>query len=448
MADVGRLAPYAERLQTADPYRTMGRVAEVIGLVVESTGPEAEMGELCLIGPEGRDRVLAEVVGFRDGRTLLMPLGELVGIRPGDTVVGAGKALTTPVGDAVLGRVLAGLGNPIDGLEPLEAGGRFVERRRLDGKPPPPMLRRPIDQRLAVGVRAMDVLVPCGRGQRLGIFAGSGVGKSTLLGMIARNTQADVTVIGLVGERGREVREFVDRDLGPEGLARSVVCVATGDQPALARVKCAATAMTIAEAFRDEGKDVLLLLDSVTRFAMAQREIGLAVGEPPASRGYTPSVFAMLPKLLERAGTGHRGSITALITVLVEGDDMNEPIADAVRGILDGHVVLDRRLAHRNHYPAIDVLQSVSRLTGSITTAAARENAGRLRELLATYRAKEDLISIGAYARGTDPRIDEAIEMVNPIEDFLRQSPESIEQPEIAERRLATMLGTAPFLEG
>jgi len=432
---------YSRRLRAADPYRTMGRVAEVIGLVVESTGPDAEVGELCLIGDDRRERVLAEVVGFRDGRTMLMPLGERTGIRPGDPVVGAGRALQAPVGDAVLGRVLDGLGNPIDGGEPLDAAGRYVERRPLDAAPPGPLTRRPIDERLPLGVRALDVLVPCGRGQRLGIFAGAGVGKSTLLGMIARNTHADVTVIGLVGERGREVREFVERDLGPEGLARSVLCVATSDQPALARVKCAETAMTIAEAFRDDGKDVLLLLDSVTRVAMAQREIGLAVGEPPASRGYTPSVFAALPKLLERAGSGSRGSITALITVLVEGDDMNEPVADAVRGILDGHLVLDRRLAHRNHYPAIDVLQSVSRLTSSITTPAARAAAGRLRDLLATYRAKEDLISIGAYARGSDPKIDEAIDMIEPIEEFLRQGAEEAEQPEIAERRLATLLG-------
>ena len=449
MADGPRdLTVYHDRLRRADPYRTMGRVAEVIGLVVESTGPEAEVGELCLIGSERREQVLAEVVGFRDGRTLLMPLGQLVGIRPGDPVVGAGHPLTTPIGPAVLGRVLDGLGNPIDGGDPLEAGGRHVDRRRLEARPPSPMLRAPIAQRLPLGVRALDVLIPCGRGQRLGIFAGSGVGKSTLLGMIARNTEADVTVIGLVGERGREVREFVDRDLGPAGLERAVVCVATGDQPALARVKCAETAMTIAEGFRDDGKDVLLLLDSVTRFAMAQREIGLAVGEPPASRGYTPSVFAMLPRLLERAGTGRRGSITALITVLVEGDDMNEPVADAVRGILDGHVVLDRKLAHRNHYPAIDVLQSVSRLAPSITTAEAVATAGRLRELLAIYRAKEDLISIGAYARGGDPRIDEAIELIGPIEQFLRQDPTSCEHAEIAERRLANLLGTASLLAG
>jgi flagellum-specific ATP synthase len=435
------LAAFADRLRMADPYRTMGRVAEVIGLVIESTGPEAEVGELCLIGDSRRGAVMAEVVGFRDGRTLLMPLGHVAGIKPGDPVVGAGHPLTAPVGSAVLGRVLDGLGNPLDDGPPLDGGARMVERRPLTASPPGPLARRPIDERLPLGVRALDVLVPCGRGQRLGIFAGSGVGKSTLLGMIARNTEADVTVIGLVGERGREVREFVDHDLGEEGMQRSVVCVATSDQPALVRAKCAETAMTVAEAFRDEGKDVLLLMDSVTRYAMALREIGLAVGEPPASRGYTPSVFARLPKLLERAGSGARGSITALITVLVEGDDMNEPVADAVRGILDGHVVLDRRLAHRNHYPAIDVLASVSRLAPAITTPAAQATAGRAREALATYRAREDLISIGAYARGSDPRVDAAIELIEPIEEFLRQPPDANEHPELAERRLATIVG-------
>jgi flagellum-specific ATP synthase len=439
------LDAYAERLRRADPYQTRGRVAEVIGLVVESTGPEAEVGEICLIGDARRPRVPAEVVGFRDGRTLLMPLGDLVGVRPGDPVASSGRPLTAPVGEAVLGRVLDGLGEPIDGGEPLESGGRRVERRRLDQAPPSPLLRAPISERLALGVRALDVVVPCGKGQRLGIFAGSGVGKSTLLGMIARNTRADVTVIGLVGERGREVREFVDRDLGPEGLARSVVCVATSDQPALTRAKCAETAMTIAEGFRDEGKHVLLLMDSVTRFAMAQREIGLAIGEPPASRGYTPSVFAKLPRLLERAGTGARGSITALITVLVEGDDMNEPVADAVRGILDGHVVLDRRLAQRNHFPAIDVLQSVSRLAPVIVSRETLGAAGVLREVLATYRSREDLISIGAYARGADPKIDYAIDHVDAIDGFLRQPPDQVEEPELAERRLATMLADAPF---
>jgi flagellum-specific ATP synthase len=434
------LAAYGERLRAADPYRTTGRVAEVIGLVIESIGPEAEVGELCLIGDQRRRAVLAEVVGFRDGRTLLMPLGDLTGIKPGDPVVGAGRPLTTPVGRPVLGRVLDGLGNPIDEGPPLDGGSRRIERRPLGAVPPGPLVRRPIDERLPLGVRALDVLVPCGRGQRLGIFAGSGVGKSTLLGMIARNTEADVTVIGLVGERGREVREFIERDLGEAGMERSVLCVATSDQPALTRAKCAETAMTVAEAFRDDGLDVLLLMDSVTRYAMALREIGLAVGEPPASRGYTPSVFARLPKLLERAGTGARGSITALITVLVEGDDMNEPVADAVRGILDGHVVLDRRLAHRNHYPAIDVLASVSRLAPAITTPAAQAAAGRAREAMATYRAREDLISIGAYARGSDPRVDEAIDLIVPLEDFLRQPPDANEHPEIAERRLAAIV--------
>jgi flagellum-specific ATP synthase len=441
--DYGGLAVYAQRLRRADPYRLNGRVAEVIGLVIESLGPEAEVGEICLIGDPRRARLRAEVVGFRDGRTLLMPLGELHGIRPGDEVVATGRSLEVPVGTSLLGRVVDGLGVPIDGGETLEGGGRHVDRRVIVAEPPSPLQRAPITERMAFGVRALDTIIPCGKGQRLGIFAGSGVGKSTLLGMIARNTEADVNVIALVGERGREVREFVERDLGPEGMARSVVVVATSDQPALLRAKCAETAMTIAEAFRDQGRDVLLLMDSVTRFAMAQREIGLAVGEPPASRGYTPSVFAVLPRLLERAGTGVQGSITSLITVLVEGDDMNDPVADAVRGILDGHVVLDRRLAHRNHYPAIDVLQSVSRLASAIQSPDARAAAGRLREVLATYRAKEDLIAIGAYAPGSDPKVDYAIQHVDALESFLRQPPDQPEQPEIAERRLMTMLETS-----
>ncbi len=434
------LALYEDRLHRADPYRSKGRVVEVIGLVIESLGPEAEVGEVCLVGAARRGQIEAQVVGFRDGRTLLMPLAEISGIRPGDEVVAAGRALTAPTGDAVLGRVLDGLGRPIDDGPPLDLAGSGVGRRSIAATPPNPMTRAPIERRLALGVRALDTCVPCGRGQRLGIFAGSGVGKSTLLGMIARNTAADVNVIALVGERGREVREFIERDLGPEGLARSVIVAATSDQPALVRVKSAETAMAIAESFRDDGRDVLLMMDSVTRFAMAQREIGLAIGEPPASRGYTPSVFAMLPKLLERAGTGDRGTITGLITVLVDGDDMNEPVADAVRGILDGHVVLDRKLAHRNHFPAIDVLQSVSRLQGAVQTSAGRHAAGRLREVLATYRAKEDLISIGAYARGSDARVDYAIDHHGELERFLRQRPDQPEQPEIAEARLQTLL--------
>jgi flagellum-specific ATP synthase len=436
------LGPYLDRLRRADPYRVGGRVVEVVGLVIEAIGPEAEVGEICAIRTSRfGEPVQAQVVGFRESRTLLMPLGSMEGIRPGAEIVASGRPLTAPAGRALLGRVLDGRGNPIDDLGPL---GADVPHVPVDARPPSPLARRPIDERLALGVRALDVVVPCGRGQRLGIFAGSGVGKSTLLGMIARNTRAEVNVIALVGERGREVREFVEQDLGPEGLARSVVVVATSDQPALVRVSAAFLAMRIAESFRDEGADVLLMMDSVTRFAMAQREIGLAIGEPPASRGYTPSVFALLPRLLERAGTSDRGTITALCTVLVDGDDMNEPIADAVRGILDGHVVLSRDLAQRNHYPAIDVLASVSRVAPRITTDASREASGRLREVLATYRRKEDLITIGAYQQGSDLRTDYAIGKVDELNAFLRQPPDTCEDAEIAEARLSAILADAP----
>jgi flagellum-specific ATP synthase len=407
----------ADALASADLCRRRGRIANLIGLVLEATGLEAEVGELCRI-ETGRTRepVPAEVVGFRAGRTLLMPLGTTEGVGPGTKVTPTGHPFRVPVGDELLGRVLDGLGAAIDGGPDLTA----LTMRSTHAEPPEPMRRSRIDTRLALGVRALDTLVPCGRGQRLGIFAGSGVGKSSLLGMIARETNADVNVICLVGERGREVREFVERDLGA-GLARSVVVAATSDEPALVRVKAAFAATTIAEHFRDEGKSVLLMMDSVTRFATAQREIGLAIGEPPATRGYTPSVFALLPRLLERAGTSDRGSITGLYTVLVEGDDMNEPVADAARSILDGHCVLSRELAHRNHYPAIDVLESVSRLTPEIAPVAVREAGMWLREVLAVYRAKEDLITVGAYARGTDPRVDEAIDRVPAIDAFLRQ---------------------------
>jgi flagellum-specific ATP synthase len=431
------LKRYTERVRRADPYRVGGRVAEVIGLVVESNGPEVEIGEICSIGDTRRgEMVLAQAVGFRTGRTLLMPLAGMEGIRPGAEVVATGRALLAPIGEGLLGRVLDGLGRPIDDKGPLSG----VCQEPVDGKPPSPLGRPPIDRRLALGVRALDAVIPCGRGQRLGIFAGSGVGKSTLLGMIARNTAASVNVIGLIGERGREVREFIERDLGPEGLARSVIVCATSDEAPLVRVTAAFMAMRIAESFRDGGNDVLLMMDSLTRFAMAQREIGLAIGEPPATRGYTPSVFALLPRLLERAGTSREGSITALTTVLVEGDDMNEPIADAVRGIVDGHVVLTRELAHRNHYPAIDVLQSVSRVAGAIQSEQARAAAGRLREVLATYKAREDLIAIGAYQVGSDRRTDYAIERVQALDAFLRQPPHLPEQAEIAESRLAAML--------
>jgi flagellum-specific ATP synthase len=444
MPETPTLGRYLDRVRTADPYSVGGRVAEVVGLVIEAIGPEAEVGEICTIQPSRNgEPVHAQVVGFRDNRTLLMPLGSMEGIRPGAEIVASGRPLLAPAGSGLLGRVIDGLGRPIDGKGPL---GPDVSLVSVDGRPPSPLSRKPIDERLSLGVRALDAVVPCGRGQRMGIFAGSGVGKSTLLGMIARNTQAQVNVISLVGERGREVREFVENDLGPEGLARSVVIVATSDEPALVRVSSAFLSMRIAEHFRDEGADVLLMMDSVTRFAMAQREIGLAVGEPPASRGYTPSVFALLPRLLERAGTSDAGTITALCTVLVDGDDMNEPIADAVRGILDGHIVLSRDLAHRNHYPAIDVLASVSRVASKITTPESREAAGRLREVLATYRRKEDLITIGAYQPGSDVRTDYAIAKVDELNGFLKQPPHTREEAQIAEARLATLLADAPAL--
>jgi flagellum-specific ATP synthase len=406
-------------LRDADLHRRHGRVIDLIGLIVEATGLEAEVGEVCTIDTgRGRGPVPAEVVGFRAGRTLLMPLGEATGIGPGARVSASGRALSIEVSDDLLGRTLDGLGRPLDGFGP-SAPGRS---RPVEAAPPDPFTRPRIDERVSLGVRALDALVPCGRGQRLGIFAGSGVGKSSLLGMIARSTSADVNVICLVGERGREVREFIERDLGPEGMARSVVIVATSDQPALVRIKAAFTATTIAEHFRDQGADVMLMMDSVTRFAMAQREVGLAIGEPPATRGYTPSVFALLPKLLERSGTSPRGSITGLYTVLVDGDDMNEPIADAVRSILDGHVVLSRHLAHAGHYPAVDVLASVSRLVGEVVTPEVRSAGDEVRRLMAAYKDKADLISIGAYARGSDPLTDAAIDARAPIDGFLRQT--------------------------
>jgi len=413
-----RLRAAASAVGRSDLHRRHGRVSDLIGLIVEASGLEVEVGELCEIGTgRGRPPVPAEVVGFRSRRTLLMPLGEMHGIGPGKPVTATGSHLRVPVGPELLGRVLDGLGRPIDGRGEL---GATIPRRAAEAPPPDPLTRPRIHERMSLGVRALDALVPCGRGQRLGIFAGSGVGKSSLLGMIARSTSADVSVICLVGERGREVREFVERDLG-DALERSVVVVATSDQPALVRIKAAMTATTIAEAYRDAGADVVLMMDSVTRFAMAQREVGLAVGEPPATRGYTPSVFALLPKLLERSGTAAGGSITGLYTVLVDGDDMNEPVADAVRSILDGHVVLTRELAHAGHYPAIDVLQSVSRLTGEVLTPELREAGTRVRSHLATYHDKRDLIAIGAYQPGSDPRTDAAIAMHDPIEAFLRQ---------------------------
>jgi flagellum-specific ATP synthase len=415
---IGALDRATAALRDADLHRRHGRVIDLIGLIVEATGLEAEVGEVCTIETgRGRSAVPAEVVGFRAGRTLLMALGEATGIGPGARVSASGRQLRVDVSDDLLGRTLDGLGRPLDGLGATGAG----RSRAVEASPPDPLTRPRIQERVSLGVRALDALVPCGRGQRLGIFAGSGVGKSSLLGMIARSTSADVNVICLVGERGREVREFIERDLGPEGMARSVVIVATSDQPALVRIKAAFTATTIAEHFRDQGRDVMLMMDSVTRFAMAQREVGLAIGEPPATRGYTPSVFALLPKLLERSGTSPRGTITGLYTVLVDGDDMNEPIADAVRSILDGHVVLSRDLAHAGHYPAVDVLASVSRLVGEVVEPDVRSAGDEVRRLMAAYRDNADLISIGAYARGSDPLIDAAIDARGPIDGFLKQ---------------------------
>ena len=427
----------------ADLMERHGKVVDLIGLIVEATGLEAQVGEVCQVKSAGRfaEPVPAEVVGFRAGRTLLMPLGELRGIGPGDLVTATGKPVSGPVGPALLGRVLDGLGRPMDGGPPLDG----VPMRPIENAPPDPMSRPRIEDRVSLGVRSLDALVPMGRGQRVGIFAGSGVGKSSLLGMIAKSTSEEINVICLVGERGREVVEFIQRDLG-DALARSVVVVATSDQPALVRIKAALTATTIAESFRDSGHDVMLMMDSVTRFAMAQREVGLAIGEPPATRGYTPSVFALLPRLLERSGTAPNGSITALYTVLVDGDDMNEPIADAVRSILDGHVVLTRELAHSGHYPAVDVLQSVSRLVGEVTTPEARAAATELRALLASYKDKKDLIAIGAYERGTDPNVDRAIDLKPAIDGFLKQTADEASDAWTADAQVAELVGAAPSL--
>ena len=414
-----RLRGALARVRSLSPYEARGRVVQLIGLVIESQGPVAAVGEVCRIhATHGGPDTFAEVVGFRNHHLLLMPLGEVHGIHPGSEVTATGAPLEVAVGDDLKGRVIDGLGRPLDGLGPISSE-RLV---RLHLAPPHPLKRQRIHQVFRTGIKALDTFVPCGRGQRLGIFAGSGVGKSTLLGMMASQAEADVNVIALIGERGREVREFLEKDLDEAGRRKSVTIVATSNESALVRLKGAFLALAIAEYFRDRGQSVLLMMDSVTRFAMAQREIGLAVGEPPATRGYTPSVFSLLPQLLERAGTGERGSITGLFTVLVEGDDMNDPIADSVRSILDGHIVLTRDLATQNHYPAIDVLESVSRLTRDLLTPDQLALAGRAREQLATYRKNQDLINIGAYPAGSSPAIDEAIRLQEPLRRFLRQA--------------------------
>ena len=409
---------YFDLVAGADPTPVMGRVARVVGLLIESVGPQARIGDVCEVRRANGRPVPVEIVGFRDGRLLSVPLGDTSGIQPGDRVVARGGIPSMPAGDALLGRVIDGLGQPIDGQGPLRVKGRAPLR------PPSmnPLDRDPVTAPIGTGVRAIDSLLTLGRGQRVGLFGGSGVGKSTLLGMMARGTEADVVVLALVGERGREVRSFLDHDLGPRGLASSVVVVSTSDSPPLVRLRAAYGATSIAEYFRDRGRNVLLMMDSITRFAMAQREVGLAAGEPPTAKGYPPSVFALLPGLLERAGSVRgRGSITAIYSVLVEGDDTNEPIADAVRGILDGHYVLSRDLAARNHYPALDILSSVSRTMPDITDVEHRRRAGQVREWIATLRDSEDLVNVGAYVRGTNPRIDGALDRREAISEFLCQ---------------------------
>ncbi|MBI1756956.1 MAG: FliI/YscN family ATPase [Fimbriimonas ginsengisoli] len=411
------LARLKEVASSAPLVRVYGRVVQVVGLVIESVGPNARIGDLCLILSENGEAIRSEVVGFREGRTLLMPLGELKGVRSGCMVLGRGRCLEVPFGKALLGRTLNGLGEPMDGLGALRSEGL----RPVHAVPPNALERRLIEIPFETGVRAIDSLMTVGEGQRIGIFSGSGIGKSTLLGMIARHCHADVNVIALVGERGREVREFIKNDLGPDGLARSIVVCATSEQPALVRIKAAMTATAIAEGFRDQGLRVLLMMDSVTRFAMAQREVGLAVGEPPSTKGYTPSVFALLPRLLERAGNAAKGSITGIYSVLVEGDDTNEPVADSVRSILDGHIVLTRKLANRGHYPPIDPLQSLSRTMPSVVGEEELEAARQARELLAAYDDIEDLVNIGAYKPGANPAADRALALHPKLGEFLRQ---------------------------
>ena len=406
------------RLAENTYFKRLGKVVKIVGLTIESVGPDAKLNDLCrIIIDENADTVvMAEVVGFRDKRLLLMPYESVEGIGVGCIVENTGHPLSVPVGNELLGHTLDGIGRPTD-IDKLETPYEYP----VDAQPPDPMSRKIISEVLPLGVKAVDGLITVGKGQRIGIFAGSGVGKSTLLGMFARNTKADINVIALIGERGREVREFVERDLGEEGMKRSIVVVATSDKPALIRKKAAMTATSIAEYFRDQGKDVLLMMDSLTRFAMAQREVGLSIGEPPVARGYTPSIYSELPKLLERSGNFEEGSITGIYTVLVEGDDANEPISDTVRGIIDGHIMLSRKVAAKNRYPAIDILSSISRLMNDIVMPEHREAAGKLRRLLAVYESNSDLVSIGAYKKGTNPELDDALAHIDRIYGFLQQ---------------------------
>ena len=425
---------YLEIIKTTPSIKEIGKITEIIGLTIESDGPKSSIGDLCYICNNYNDvPTLAEVVGFKRDKILLMPLANPDGIQPGALVINSGGAMKIGVGNQLIGRVLDGLGRPIDTLGDI----RFSEYRSTRADAINPLKRKRITEALALGIKSVDGFMTLGKGQRMGIFAGSGVGKSTTIGMMAKNTSADLNVIALIGERGREVKEFIEEILGPEGMKRSIVIAATSEQPSLVKIKAAFVATSIAEYFRDKGLDVLFMLDSITRIAMAQREVGLAIGEPPATRGYTPSVFALMPKLMERAGTNEFGTITGLYTVLVEGDDFNEPISDTARSILDGHIVLSRDLAHKNHYPAVDVLQSLSRVMGDVTTKEHRDAAGKIRNLLAVYRKNEDLINIGAYVNGSDPICDKAIAYMGKINEFLVQSTsEKIDYEQTVERLL------------
>ncbi len=412
------LGKYLKAIERIDPIKQSGKVTQVVGLLIESLGPAVSVGEICdLVYSRTAKPVKSEVVGFKEKKVLLMPLGPMLGISPGTEVIATHQTLSVGVGRELLGRILNGLGEPMDGKGPIVTN----HSRSVYASPPPPLERKRIKDPLPTGIRAIDGLLTCGKGQRVGIFSGSGVGKSVLLGMIGKKSEAAVNVIGLIGERGREVRDFIERDLGKEGLKRSVVVVATSDQPPLIRLRGALVATTIAEFFRDEGLDVMLMIDSVTRIAMAQREVGLAIGEPPTTKGYTPSTFAFLPQFLERAGNSYQGSITGLYNILVEGDDMNEPISDACRAILDGHIALSRKLASQNHYPAIDVLESVSRVMIDVVAPEHLEAARRVIETLSTYRDAEDLINIGAYVPGSNKKIDYSISMIERINSYLKQ---------------------------
>jgi flagellum-specific ATP synthase len=433
------LAPYFDELERIPPFRWTGQVTEVVGLLIESRGPSAAIGDFCEVLTSGGRSIRTQVIGFRNGRVLSMPLEEIDGLQLGNQVTARSEDARVDVGHGLLGRVIDGFGKPMDGGPPIVAEDAYS----LYGTPVSPMDREHITEPLVTGVRAIDGLLPCGKGQRIGIFGGSGVGKSTLLGSMSRHNSADVTVIAMIGERNREVRAFIENELGPEGRKKSVVVCATSERPAPLRVRACFVALAVAEYFRDQGKNVLLVMDSVTRLAMAQREIGLAAGEPPSQKGYTPSVFNLLPKVLERAGNFKRGSITGFFTVLVEGDDFNEPICDAVRGILDGHFILSRQLAGQGHYPAIDILHSVSRLTSAIATPAQKVAGQKMRSALAAYRDAEDLIQLGAYVSGSNPSLDTSIQMRPDLLDFLRQDhlasaelPETLSKMEALAKKL------------